>query len=236
MGILYIVATPIGNLEDITIRAIKLLMIVPVIACEDTRRTGNLIKILKDRFSMYLSPDPSPNLGEGNKRGEVKTRFISVRDWNEDTAYLKVLEALQNSDVALVSDAGTPLISDPGYKLVKMARETGVKVVPIPGCSAIPTALCASGLPTNRFKFWGFVKTNKIGNIKMEKGITHIFYESPKRTNKTIAEIKKAIPDAEVVIARELTKIYEYIGPDDGKTTKGEVTILVYSGDTGGGQ
>lgn len=203
MGILYVVATPIGNLEDITIRAKRILLETSVIACEDTRRTGQLIKILG---------------GSGKK-------YISVRDWNEAKVVNSLLSYLVHSDVALVSDSGTPLISDPGYKVVRAARQAGFKVVPIPGPSALTAALSAAGLPTDKFMFLGFWK-NK---FEILPNITTIVYESPVRAERTLKEIKQRYPDAQIIVAREVTKVHEYIGEDDG-VYKGEITILVNYG------
>ena len=198
------VATPIGNLKDITLRASEILSQVPVVACEDTRRTGQLFKLLN-----------IPN----------HPKFMSVRDWNETKSVEGLIVALQTGDVALVSDAGTPLISDPGYKIVSVARAAGFKVMPIPGASALITALSAAGLPTDKFMFLGF------WNSKYEilPNTTTIIYESPVRAQKTIEEIKSRHPGADIVVARELTKIYEYIGPDDG-VYRGEITIVVNYG------
>ncbi len=211
MGTLYVVATPIGNLKDITLRAIEILSQVPVVACEDTRRTGQLFKLLN-----------IPN----------HPKFVSVRDWNEAKMVSLLLGYLVHGDAALVSDAGTPLISDPGYKVVSVVRAAGFAVVPIPGASAVTSALSVAGLPTDKFMFLGF------WNSKYEilPNTTTIIYESPVRTRETIEEIKKRYPDADVIVARELTKIYEYIGPDDG-VYKGEITIVVnYARSSGMGQ
>lgn len=211
MGTLYVVATPIGNLKDITLRAIEILSQVPVVACEDTRRTGQLFKLLN-----------IPN----------HPKFVSVRDWNEAKMVSLLLGYLVHGDAALVSDAGTPLISDPGYKVVSVVRAAGFVVVPIPGASAVTSALSVAGLPTDKFMFLGF------WNSKYEilPNTTTIIYESPVRTRETIEEIKKRYPDADVIVARELTKIYEYIGPDDG-VYKGEITIVVnYARSSGMGQ
>ncbi len=203
MGILYVVATPIGNLEDISLRATKILLNTQVIACEDTRHTGNLIKLL------------------GNTQPK---KYISIRDFNEAQVIDKILLELESNDVALVSDAGTPLISDPGFKLVRAAK----KVVPIPGPCAAITALSASGLPTNKFLFLGFLP--KKWEILPE--ITTIIYESPMRIEKTISEIKSRYPDAQIVLAHELTKIYEQILEIRNWklefSKRGEYTILVY--------
>lgn len=219
MGTLYVVATPIGNLEDITIRAIKILLSVPVVACEDTRHTGNLIKILSERYSQYLTLDPSPNLGEG------KRRYLSIRDWNEFKMTGRILQELAMNDVALVSDAGTPLISDPGYKIVRAARAAGFAVVPIPGPSAVTVALSAAGLPTNKFIFLGFLGKK----WELLPGYTHVIYESPNRTDRTSRTIRTKYPDAEMVIAQELTKVHESIEEyrEDMKF-RGEVTLLVW--------
>lgn len=213
MGVLYVVATPIGNLEDITIRAIKTLLCVPVVACEDTRRTGQLIKLIRERYTEKLGIE---NL--------VVTRYISIRDWNEVGSVEKMLEALSQGDVAIVSDAGTPLISDPGFKIVRAVREAGYSVSPIPGASAMTAAMSAAGLPSNRFVFWGFWQ-NKYELIKKA---TNIFYESPLRLKKTIEYIKQKYPESQIVEARELTKIHEFIGQVNTGNNKGEVTILVY--------
>ncbi len=184
-------------------RAKRILLETSVIACEDTRRTGQLIKILG---------------GSGKK-------YISVRDWNEVKVVSLLLSYLAHGDVALVSDSGTPLISDPGYKIVRAARQAGFKVVPIPGASAATAALSAAGLPTDKFMFLGFWR-NK---FEILPNMTTIIYESPARAEKTLNEIKQRYPDAQIIVARELTKIYEYIGEDDG-VYKGEITILVNYG------
>ncbi len=229
MGTLYVVATPIGNLEDITIRAIRILLETSVIACEDTRRTGQLIKILEDRFS-----DKSDDRTAGNRLTGISgfrfpitdnRKFISVRDWNEAKTVSLLLGYLVHGDVALVSDAGTPLISDPGYKVVSVVRAAGFRVVPIPGPSALTAALSVAGLPTNRFMFLGF------WNDKYEilPDMTTIIYESPVRTPKTLKLLRERYPTAEIVVARELTKIHEHIGPDDG-VYRGEITIVVNYG------
>lgn len=203
MGTLYVVATPIGNLEDITLRAKRILLETQIIACEDTRHTGNLLKLL------------------GNTQPK---KYISIRDFNEAQVVDKILLELENNNVALVSDAGTPLISDPGFKLVRAAK----KVVPIPGPCAAITALSASGLPTNKFMFLGFLP--KKWEIREEE--TTIIYESPVRVKKTIQLIKERYPNAKIVLAHELTKVHEKIlDIRDWKLEvleKGEYTILIY--------
>lgn len=225
MGILYTVATPIGNLEDITIRAIKTLLTVPVIACEDTRHTGQLIKVIRERYIDFLSA------------ADLLTtpRFISVRDFNEEESVEKILFELQLGDVALVSDAGTPLLSDPGFKIVRAAKKAGIKVSPVPGAFAGAAALSGAGLPTNKFLFWGFL-TKK---WELLPEITHVIYESPLRTVDTLKEIRSRYPEAKIIVASELTKIHESfieIGENIDESIKtifpgkfkGEVTILVY--------
>lgn len=191
-GILYIVATPIGNLEDITLRAIRILKEVDLIACEDTRHTRKLL-------SHFQIQKPLISYFEHNKLergGEI----------------LKRLESGEN--VALVSDAGTPGISDPGYNLVKAAVDKGISVVPIPGPSGVVAALSASGLPTDRFLFAGFLppkegkKRRLLESLKEEAG-TLIFYESPFRVRKTLALLRDVLGDRRAVLAHELTKIHE---------------------------
>lgn len=213
MGKLYVVATPIGNLDDITIRAVKILLSVGVIACEDTRHTGILIKLLKDKYG-----------GIFNFQFSIK-KFLSVRDWNEVEMVNRILSELVNGDVALVSDAGTPLISDPGFKVVRAVREAGFEVVPIPGPSAVTAALSAAGLPTDKFVFWGFLGKK----WSLVTGMTNVIYESPTRLEKTLGEIESRYPRAKIVVASEITKVHErFVKPVIGEKFKGEVTILVY--------
>ncbi len=211
MGILYVVATPVGNLEDISLRAIRILMTVPVIACEDTRHTGQLIKRISEGFK---------------KETDFRPRFISVRDWNEADVVEKIIKELENNDVALVSDAGTPLLSDPGFKVVRAARAAGYMVSPIPGAFAGAAALSAAGLPTNIFKFWGFLPKK----WELESEVTHIIYEAPIRLNNTLHLIKERYPSAKIVIANELTKVHEKIFEYQGEelNLKGEATVLIY--------
>lgn len=217
MQTLYVVATPIGNLEDISLRSLKVLFESKVIACEDTRHTGNLLKLLSERYSAML-----------NVQCSMPKKYISIRDFNEQQVVQKIIIELQTSDVALVSDAGTPLISDPGFKLVRACQEADIKVCPIPGPNAGITALSASGLPTNKFLFLGFLP--KKWEIRPEE--TTIIYESPMRINKTLQLIKDRYPNAKIVIAHELTKIHEEIYElstmNHELSTKGEFVILVY--------
>jgi len=218
-GILYIVSTPIGNLEDITLRAIRTLKEVQLIAAEDTRRTGLLLKQFKIQT-------PLTSYFEGN---ELKKRdFILSK--------LK-----QGEHVALVSDAGTPGISDPGFRLIQKAIENLVPVVPIPGPSAVIAALSVAGLPTDAFLFEGFLphKSRKRRALLQQlEGIreTLIFYESPYRISESLQDIFDILGDREMVLARELTKAYEEIlrGSVRGiqnqikeRTLKGEITFVI---------
>lgn len=191
-GQLYIVATPIGNLSDFTFRAKETLENVDLIACEDTRHTGILLKHYNIK---------KPTLSFHSHSGHMKIE--------------KIIQYLKNGDdVALVSDAGTPGISDPGYRLIQFALENDIKIIPIPGASAVITALCASGLPTDKFLYLGFLPVKK-GRQTLFKKIaeseyTVAFYESPHRLHKTLNQLKDHLKDdAKVVVAKELTKIHE---------------------------
>jgi len=191
-GIFYIVATPIGNLEDITLRALKVLRSVSVIACEDTRQTIKLLNKykIKKKLISYFQP-----------KEHIKIPLI--------IGYLE-----QGEDVALVSDAGTPGISDPGFPLIKKALEKGIKVIPIPGPSAVITALSAAGLPTHRFLFLGFLPPKKTAVEKLlislkEETATLVFYVPPRKLPDFLNQIEKHLEKRNIVIARELTKIHE---------------------------
>ncbi len=219
-GRLYIVATPIGNLGDLTLRAKEILNSVNLIACEDTRHSGILLKHYKI---------DKPKLSFHSHSGNAKVIKI--------LAHLK-----KGDDVALISDAGTPGISDPGYVLIDAALDLGVEVVPIPGPSAVITALCASGLPTDKFLYLGFLPVKK-GRQTLFKKIadseyTVAFYESPHRLKKTLKQLKDYLKkDAKVVVAKELTKIYEkfYRGSIDEvdkqipDKPKGEYVVMIKS-------
>lgn len=192
-GTLYIVATPIGNLQDITLRALEVLRTVQTIVCEDTRVTS----VLLNKF-------------------DIKKPLIALNEFNEEQVVFGILKQLETHDVALVSDAGTPLISDPGFRLVNSARKNGTAVIPIPGPSALIAALSASGLPTDKFSFLGFLSKSKTKNLKLLEQYatletTVILYESPHRILPTLEVIAEVFGDIEVTIARELTKIYEEI-------------------------
>lgn len=246
MGTLYIVATPIGNLEDITIRAIKTLFTVDHIACEDTRRTGQLLKTLKGKYTEALKHLPG---GEATTStpGMVKesVRLISYYDEIEFKRVPEIIELLQSDkNVALVSDSGTPLISDPGYKLVQECIKKGVKIISIPGATSLITALTSSGLPPNNFLFLGYLPPKKTQRQKILKSIfsgmlqhrhlyTIIFFETAHRLKESLEDLKEVFGDIEIVICRELTKIHEEIFRGKISDTiinlnmlKGEIIIL----------
>lgn len=191
-GILYLVATPIGNLEDITLRAIKILKNVDVIAAEDTRHTLKLLNHL-----------------------EITKPLISYHRHNEEVKSEQIIQKLKSGEnVALVSDAGTPVISDPGEEIVKIAIKENIKIIPIPGACALINALIASGLDTKEFAFYGFLSTNKklkkqkLEEIKKERK-TSIIYEAPHKLLETLKNIEEIFENRKIVIARELTKIHE---------------------------
>ena len=218
-GKLYLVSTPIGNLEDITLRALKALKDVDLIAAEDTRRTKKLL-------NYYQIKTPLTSYFEHSSLKKAQSLISQLK---------------RGKDIALVSEAGTPSISDPGYKLTKLVIENNIKVVPIPGATALITALSASGLPTNSFIFEGFIprKSGKRRNFFLslrDQTKTLIFYESPRRLLSTLRDLLEVLGDRKIVIARELTKIFEevirgkasqVIERLEDKTIKGEITILV---------
>ncbi len=216
---LYIVATPIGNLEDITLRALRVLAEVDVIACEDTRHTRKLLTHYK-----------------------IQTPTISYHEHNERERTTEILSRIARGlTVALVSDAGTPLISDPGFQLVSEAIARGILVVPIPGASALVTALSASGLATNDFLFAGFLPA-KPGARRARLGelaavhTTLIFYEAPHRIKPMLADVQDILGNRRCVLARELTKLHEeflrgslseLLEKIDAMNLKGEMVLLV---------
>lgn len=207
MGTLYIVATPIGNLEDITIRAIKTLFSVDIIACEDTRRTGLLLQEYRKRID---------NLIATAIRLSTEQRLVRLDDHNETTQTPFLIEKLQQGKtMALVSDAGTPLISDPGYRLVSEALKRGIKVVSIPGPTAAIAALSVSGLPTNHFMFLGYPPEKASHRLKLfgalPNDITIIFYCAPHKLQQTLGDMQTVFGDIPIVIARELTKVHEEV-------------------------
>jgi 16S rRNA (cytidine1402-2'-O)-methyltransferase len=191
-GTLYVVATPLGNLEDVTLRALRVLREVSLVACEDTRRTGGLLQA-------HGIATPTTSYFEHNER------------WKGERI-LGVLRA--GRDVALVSDAGTPGISDPGYRLVRDARALGLPVVPVPGPSAAVAALSVSGLPTDRFLFVGFLPSRSGGRRRSLQELaavreTLVFYESPVRVLAALADMQDVLGDREAFLCREATKRYE---------------------------
>ncbi len=218
-GKLYIVATPIGNLEDLTFRALRILGEVSWIACEDTRQT---IKLLN--------------------KYELKKKLISYYQPKEKQQIPKIIQLLnEGQDVALVSDAGTPGLSDPGYPLIKEAIHQGIRIIPIPGASALTSALAASGLPTHRFLFIGFPPPKKeatrklLLSLKEEKG-TLVFYLPLRRLMSFLKTVEEFLGERQVVIAREMTKLYEEFlrgTPSELKKglekrrLKGEATLLI---------
>jgi 16S rRNA (cytidine1402-2'-O)-methyltransferase len=211
MGTLFIIATPIGNLEDITIRAIKTLFSVDGIACEDTRKTGFLLRELQKRYPDIAKP----------ANGEKYQRMLSYYEENELRRIPEVMTALKNGlDIALVSDAGTPTISDPGFKLVRECYKEGIKVESIPGPSSVILALTLSGLPTDKFLFLGYPPRKPGNRMKFFQNAkasqdaiasTMIFFEAPHRLVKTLGELQGIFGDVEVVLCRELTKIHQEV-------------------------
>ena len=218
---LYLVATPIGNLGDITLRAIETIAAADVLACEDTRVT----RILLDRYGIHQKP-------------------IVYQEHNVEEAGKKLLGALEdNQSVALVSDAGMPLISDPGFRLVAEAREKNIKIVPVPGASAALTALIATGLPTDSFFFSGFLPTKSMQRkARLEElgsiPASLIFYESPHRVSTTLADMVDVFgKDRRGAICREMTKKFETVDVaplselheryNDSEKIRGEIVIIV---------
>ncbi|HXC72624.1 MAG TPA: 16S rRNA (cytidine(1402)-2'-O)-methyltransferase [Pyrinomonadaceae bacterium] len=219
-GTLYLVATPIGNLADITHRALQILKDVDLIACEDTRHTHKLLQ----------------HYG-------ITTKTVSYHEHNEQQRTPQLVDQLkQGSDIAVVSDAGTPSISDPGYRLVRAAIENGVAVVPVPGPSALISALIAAGLPTDEFFFAGFLpsRTNarrtRLSELRTVPG-TLIFYEAPHRLATTLKDAYEILGERDAVVARELTKLHEEIKRgrlselasyfEDGDKARGEIVLLI---------
>lgn len=200
MGTLFIVSTPIGNLRDLSLRSIDLLNKVEIIACEDTRHTGLLLR--------HISREAKPTL-------------LSYYEQNEFNRIPQILNALSNGkDVALVSDAGTPTISDPGFKLVRECVKLGIKVESIPGPSSVISALVVSGLPTDKFLFLGFPpkkqghRKSLFEKVKSSNELvksTIIFFESPHHLIRTLEDVKAVFGDIDIVICRELTKIHEEV-------------------------
>ena len=215
-GTLFIVATPIGNLEDITLRALRVLREADLIACEDTRHTRKLLAHF-----------------------QIRKPTISYHEHNElerATELVKKLEAGLN--IALVSDGGTPLVSDPGFRIVREASDRRIPVVPIPGPSAVIAAISASGLPTSEFSFFGFLPARRAARRARLKELadlktTLVFYEAPHRIKETIADARHAFGARECVVARELTKLHEEFvrGPlremEPPEVARGEIVLLI---------
>jgi 16S rRNA (cytidine1402-2'-O)-methyltransferase len=225
-GILFIVATPIGNLDDITFRAVQVLKSVDIVLAENTRHSKKLLLHLDISKTIRA-------FHEHNEREKTKAIISEIRS---------------GKSIALISDAGTPLISDPGYFLVAQAKKEGLKVVPIPGPSALITALSASGLASDSFTFLGFLPSKQTARVKLLKSLvgrteTSIFYESPKRILATLTDMHRIFGDSrEVCLAKELTKVFETIQTGsipnlidyltiDQNHQKGEFVILISATD-----
>jgi 16S rRNA (cytidine1402-2'-O)-methyltransferase len=219
-GVLYIVPTPIGNLEDITLRALRVLKEADLIAAEDTRHTLNLL----------------------NHYG-IKTPLTSYHEHNERTKAQSLVERLLGGEnIALVSDAGTPAISDPGYRLVVDAIHVGIRVIPLPGAAALTAALSAAGLPTDRFAFEGFLPAKKqerrarLQELRQDAR-TLVIYEAPHRLNESLQDMQQILGDREIVVGRELSKVHEeflrgtlseVVPRLADREVKGEITIVVH--------
>ncbi len=218
MGVLYVVATPIGNLEDMTFRAVRVLQRANLIAAEDTRHSRKLLTHFK-----------------------IATRLTSYHEHNKQSKTASLLDALAGGDVALITDAGTPGISDPGYELIAGAIEAGVQVIAVPGANALTAALSASGLPTDAYRFYGF-PPRKDGELRQYLGEradhaeTLAFYESPQRLVKTLGVIRDVLGDRQAVVALEVSKMFEefargsfsdLIAHFSREPIRGEVTLMV---------
>lgn len=222
-GILYVVATPIGNLGDMVPRAVETLQTVALIAAEDTRHSSRLLAHF-----------------------DIKTPCIAYHDHSDETRVDQLIAKLCAGDsIALISDAGTPLVSDPGYRLVRSARHAGIQVVPIPGACAMIAALSAAGLPSDRFAFEGFLPAKQAARCAQLQSLaadprTLVFYEAPHRVLETLQDMRDIFgPEREVVMARELTKTFETIRDDkvgelvqwvdaDSNQQRGEIVLLVH--------
>ena len=229
-GVLYIVATPIGNLDDISLRAISTLKSVELIAAEDTRHS----KYLLNHFG-------------------IDTRTISCHEHNEESRCAQILQRLADgSDVALISDAGTPLISDPGYRLVRAAREAGIQVSPIPGANSVVTALSAAGVATSSFHFYGFLsartqqRATQLETLRSVEG-TLVLFESSHRIKGLLRQLAQTFAASPCVVAKELTKMHErflcglpaeLLAQLDGDNalTRGEFVVLIDNSGSGASQ
>ena len=222
-GILYVVATPIGNLADMVPRAVEALQTVALIAAEDTRHSSRLLAHF-----------------------DIKTPAVAYHDHSDDQRTEQILQRLLNGEsVALISDAGTPLVSDPGYRLVRHARQRGIQVVPVPGACAMIAALSAAGLPSDRFAFEGFLPAKQTARCNVLQSLvnetrTLIFYEAPHRILETLQDVAQIFgAEREVVLARELTKTFETIRggavgemadwvASDTNQQRGEIVLLIH--------
>ena len=216
MPVLYVVATPIGNLEDVTLRALRVLKEVELIAAEDTRKTRRLLAAYG-----------------------IKTRLISYHEHSGQAKLAYLLDWLEAKDLALVSEAGMPGISDPGYELIVSAAERGIPVVPIPGPSAVVTALAVSALPTQQFVYLGFLPRRKGERTRLLKSVaaerrTMVAFEAPHRLLSTLNELVETLGDRKIVIGREMTKIHEEIfrgtikeAVEHFQQPRGEFTLVI---------
>ncbi len=212
MGILYVVATPIGNLEDITLRALRILREVRLVAAEDTRTARKLLS-----------------------RYEISVPTTSYFEHNQVVKVPVILRELAQGDVALISEAGMPGISDPGYELIRATIEAGYPVVPIPGPSAVTSAVAVAGLPADRFVFLGFLPRRPRERRALLESVaqipwTLVFYEAPHRVLASLADVEGVLGDRQAVLARELTKLHEEIQ----RGTLSELRALLAAGDTRG--
>ena len=221
-GKLFVVATPIGNLQDISFRAVETLKKVNCIFAEDTRTSKKLIN-----------------------HYDIDTKLYSYHDHSSEKEIARLLDILKDhKDVALISDAGTPTISDPGYSLIRQCINEGIDVIPIPGASALTAAISVSGLPSDAFAFIGFLPTKKGRKKKISSlenlDMTFVLFESPHRLIKTLNQLKEALGERPIVVARELTKLYEEIIRGnfssaieffEAKKIKGEIVIMIGKND-----
>ena len=223
-GTIYLVATPIGNLEDLSPRGLAVLRQVDRIACEDTRHSGRLLAHF-----------------------EIDKPLLSYHEHNEQQRAAELIERVRRGEsIAVISDAGMPGISDPGYRVVRAAIESDIPVVPIPGPTAVETALAASGLPTDRFRFEGFLPSKKSARRNVLEAIRHeeattVFYETARRIRATLADVTELLGSRPVVVARELTKLHEEFlrgtaaeiaaRLEQRPAVKGEITLLIGGGE-----
>lgn len=219
LGTLYLIATPIGNLEDISLRALRILRQVARIACEDTRQTAKLLH-----------------------HYEISTPTLAFHQFNEHRVLQGLIRRLQSGeDLALVTDGGTPVISDPGFTLVRAASESSIPIVPVPGASALLTALIVSGLPADRFLFLGFLPHRSSDRQKQfqelrERKETLVFFDSPRRVRRSLEEMAALLGDRRAVLCREMTKLHEEFQRGrlrdlasgmESRVVRGEITLVV---------